>query len=147
MRFLERRHLATLIRNQHEEKNIEVRIYRKLIFIFFLSHCPCVDLSFSLSRPDIVIRDKKEKKMYIIDASCSSDAKVNEKITKYSGLLVELAKMWNSEYIVVPVVVGGLGAISHNYLKMIPTDQSIVMCLKITLLGSEKILRSVLLRK
>ena len=73
-----------------------------------------------------------------------------KKIAKYSGLRVELAKMWNSECIVIPVVVGGLGAISHNlanYLKMIPADLSIAMCLKITLLGSEKIMRSVLSRK
>ena len=106
------------------------------------------------NRPDIVIRDKKEKKVYIIDVSCPSDVNVknkeNEKITKYSGLRVELAKMWNSECIVIPVVVGSLGAISHNfanYLRMIPTDLSIAMCLKITLLGSEKIMRSVLSRK
>ena len=106
------------------------------------------------NRPDIVIRDKEEKKVYIIDVSCPSDVNVknkeNEKITKYSGLRVELAKMWNSECIVIPVVVGSLGAISHNfanYLKMIPTDLSIAMCLKITLLGSEKIMRSVLSRK
>ena len=86
--------------------------------------------------------------------SCPSDTNVknkeNEKITKYSGLRVELAKMWNSECIVVPVVVGGLAAISHNfanYLKMIPTNLSIAMCLIITLLGSEKIMQSVLSRK
>ena len=85
--------------------------------------------------------------------SCPSDTNVknkeNEKITKYSGLPVELTKMWNSECIVVPVV-GGLGAISHNfanYLKMIPTDLSIAMCLKIALLGSEKIMRFVLSRR
>ena len=113
-----------------------------------------MDRDVGSNRPDIVIWDKKERKVYIIDLSCASDSNVknkeNEKITKYSGLRVELAKMWNSEWIVVPVVVGGLGAISHNfanYLKMIPTDLSIAMCLKIALLGSEKILQSVLLRK
>ena len=106
------------------------------------------------NRPDIVIRDKKERKVFIIDVSCPSDSNVkskeNEKITKYSGLRVELAKMWNSECIVIPVVIGGLGTISYNfanYLKMIPADLSIAMCLKITLLGSEKIMRSVLSRK
>ena len=73
-----------------------------------------------------------------------------KKITKYSGLRVELAKMWNSEYTVIPVVVGGLGAVSHNstnYLTMIPADLSAAMCLKITVLGSEKIMRSVLSKK
>ena len=106
------------------------------------------------NRPDIVIRDKVGKRTYIIDVSCPSDVNVtekeNEKIAKYSGLRVELAKMWNSECTVIPVVVGGLGAVSHqfgNYLRMIPAELNVAMCLKITLLGSEKIMRSVLSRK
>ena len=78
------------------------------------------------------------------------DAKENEKITKYSGLRVELGKMWNSECIVVPVIVGGLGAVSRNftnYLGMIPAQLSAAICIKITLLGSEKLMRSFLSRK
>ena len=95
-----------------------------------------------------------EKKVYIIDISCPSDVNVlskeNEKITKYSGLRVELGKMWHCDCVVIPVVVGGLGSISQNftnYLNMIPAELSATMCLKITLLGSEKIMRSFLSRK
>ena len=76
--------------------------------------------------------------------------KENEKISKYSGLRVELAKMWNNECTVIPVVVGSLGAVSHrfvDYLRMIPAELCITMCLKIILLGSEKIMRSILSRK
>ena len=40
--------------------------------------------------------------------------KENEKIAKYSGLRVELTKMWNSECFVIPVVVGSFGAVSHK---------------------------------
>ena len=106
------------------------------------------------NRPDIVIRDKIEKKTYIIDISCPSDVNIhtkeNEKITKYCGLRVELAKMWNCECIVIPVVVGGCGTVSKEftkYLGMIPAELSTTMCLKITVLGSEKIMRSFLSRK
>ena len=112
------------------------------------------DRAVGANRPDIVVRDKFEKKVYIIDISCPSDvnvdAKENEKITKYSGLRVELGKMWNSECIVVPVIVGGLGAVSRNftnYLGMIPAQLSAAICIKITLLGSEKLMRSFLSRK
>ena len=49
------------------------------------------------NRPDIVVRDKENKKRYIIDVSCPNDINVNEKeqekISKYSGLRVELARM------------------------------------------------------
>ena len=106
------------------------------------------------NRPDIVTGDKQEKKTYVIDISCPSDvnvdAKENEKLSKYNALRVELGKMWDCECDAIPVVVGGLGAISYNfdtYLKRIPAQLSKEKCLKITLLGSEKIMRSVLARK
>ena len=112
------------------------------------------DRAVGANRPDIVIRDKINKKVYIIDVSCPSDVNVNakeqEKISKYSGLRVELGKMWNSECVVVPIVVGGLGAVSHNftkYLGMVPAQLCAAMCIRITLLGSEKLMRSFLSRK
>ena len=112
------------------------------------------DRQVGANRPDIVLRDKASKKTYMIDISCPSDknftSKENEKVAKYSGLRDELGKMWDSECVVIPVVVGGLGVISEkfqDYLTMIPADLSTEMCLKITLLGSERIMRSVLSRK
>ena len=110
------------------------------------------DRAVGSNRPDIVIRDKTEKKVYIIDISCPSDVNVhskeNEKIAKYSGLRVELGKMWHCDAVVIPVV-GGLGCISQNFTNyhMIPAELSPTMCLKITILGSEKIMRSFLSRK
>ena len=92
--------------------------------------------------------------MYIIDVSCPSDvnvtAKENEKIAKYSGLRVELSKMWECECTVIPVVIGGLGGLSEkfvDYINQIPAEISADLCQKITLLGSEKIMRSCLSRK
>ena len=106
------------------------------------------------NRPDIVIRDKCNKKTYIIDISCPYDTNVHakevEKISKYCSLRVELAKMWNCDCVVIPVVVGACGTVTKeftNYLQMMPADLSPEMCLKITLLGSEKIMRSALSRK
>ena len=99
-------------------------------------------------------RDKASKKVYIIDVSCPSDvnviAKENEKIAKYSGLRVELAKMWESECVVIPVIIGGLGCLSEkftDYINQIPAEISAELCQKITMLGSEKILRSCLSRR
>ena len=112
------------------------------------------DRAVGANRPDLVVPDKINKKVYIIDISCPSDVNVNtkenEKISKYSGLWVELGKMWSSDCIVVPIVVGGLGAVSRNftkYLGMVPAQLNAEMCVKITLLGSEKIMRSFLSRK
>ena len=112
------------------------------------------DRDVGANRPDIVIRDKLEKKTYIIDVSCPSDVNVskkeNEKLSKYSGLRVELGKLWNCECEVVPIVIGGLGTVSEkfvDYLRMIPAELSLELCLKITVLGSERIMRSFHSRK
>ena len=106
------------------------------------------------NRPNLVIRDKANKKVYIIDVSCPSDvnviAKENEKIAKYSGLRVELAKMWESECVVIPVIIGGLGCLSEkftDYINQIPAEISAELCQKITMMGSKKILRSCLSRR
>ena len=106
------------------------------------------------NRPDIVVRDKENKKCYIIDVSCPNDINVNEKeqekISKYSGLRVELGRMWNCECVVIPIVVSGLGVVSNcfmKYMEMVPAKISAAMCIKIALLGSEKIMRRFLARK
>ena len=106
------------------------------------------------NRPDIVIRDKAGKKTYIIDISCPNDINVSdkeqEKITKYSGLRLELGRMWDTDCMVVPVVVGSVGVVSENfekYLKMIPAEISPSMCVKTAILGSEKLLRNFLSRR
>ena len=106
------------------------------------------------NRPDIVVRDKQNKKCYIIDIACPNDINVTqkeqEKIGKYSGLRMELGRMWNCECVVVPIVISGLGLVSmefEKYKNMLPADISTIMCIKITLLGSEKLLRGFLARK
>ena len=79
-----------------------------------------------------------------------SPKKSRKKITKYSGLRLELGRMWDCDCVVVPIAVSGLGVVSvdfETYKSILPADISTVMCSKIALLGSEKILRSFLSRK
>ena len=55
--------------------------------------------------------------------------------------------MWGYDCVIVPIIVGGLGAVTHklkDYLALIPGCPNITMCQKITLLGSKKILMDVL---
>ena len=106
------------------------------------------------NRPDILLRDKKQKKTFIIDVSCPCDTNVatkeNEKVAKYSALKNELKRMWGGECIVAPVVIGCLGAASNEtkmHLEKIPASVKMTMCQKITICGSQKILQSVLGRR
>ena len=112
------------------------------------------DREVGANRPDILVRDRKERKTYIIDVSCPCDVNVikkeAEKISKYGTLRRELTRMWGGECLVVPVIIGGLGAVSNDtelHLEKIPGNVSLAMCQKITLLGSKKILNNVLARQ
>ena len=106
------------------------------------------------NRPDIIIKDKVQKKCFIIDVACPVDTntvkKETEKISKYGGLRVELERMWGTDAEVIPVIVGGLGAVTRNFsdlLSKIPGMPDPYMCQKIGLLGSKKILAAVLKRR
>ena len=126
------------------QSNVEV-VYDQMI---------TTDRPTGANRPDILLRDKKQKRTYIIDVSCPCDtnvtAKEREKMDKYGTLKKELRRMWGGECIVVPVIIGCLGAASgetKTHLEKIPADVRMTMCQKITLYGSQKILQSVLGRR
>ena len=111
------------------------------------------DLEVGANRPDLVIKDKAKKKTYITDVACPCDLNIHKseatKTAKYIGLKGQLQKMWRYECVIIPVIIGGLGAVTRNVksqLDMIPGNPSITMCQKITLLGSKKILMDVLSR-
>ena len=101
-------------------------------------------------RPDIVCIDEITKSCLIIDIAIPGDqntiVKEQKKIDKYQDLQIKLGKLWKLKVEVVPVVVSGLGTVSHNlkfYLKKI--DISVVTCLlKTAILGTAFILRRVL---
>ena len=55
-----------------------------------------------------------------------------------------------SEWLVVPVVVGGLGTVlkdAERYIKSLPGGVDMTLCQKIAVLGSKRILQAVLSRK
>ena len=112
------------------------------------------DQEVGANRPDIVIKDKSAKKVFIIDVSCPCDTNIYKmeakKISKYIGLRGQLQKMWGYNCITIPVIVGGLGAVSTNlkdHLVLIPGIPKMAICQKIAVLGSKKILIDVLSRR
>ena len=111
------------------------------------------DIEVGANRPDIVIKDLISKKTYIIDVACPCDLNIHKtegtKVAKYIGLKGQLQKMWGFDCIIIPVVVGGLGGITGNlkdYLALIAGHPRLVLCQKIALLGSKKILLDALSR-
>ena len=105
----------------------------------------------SARRPDIVIVDYNQRTGIIVDVAIPADvnivSKEKEKIMKYQQLRIELEKLWNVKFTIVPVVIGALGSFTPNlqqYLNQLPGKHPINPLTKAALLGSAHILRKVL---
>ena len=65
-------------------------------------------------RPDIVLHNKREKTVIIIDVAIPADVKTkyNEKLEKYTDLAHEIKGIWQLKAVkIIPIIVGALGAI------------------------------------
>ena len=110
------------------------------------------DRKIEARRPDIVFVDKKEREVVIIVVAIPGDDRVKdkelEKLEKYQLLKDEFAKVWRMrKVIVVPVIIGALGAVSvsfKEYKKRIRVNVRLEVIQKTALLGTAKILRKVL---
>ena len=138
--------------NWYAHKPCDVIMSKKVEIVY--DQVITTDRPVGANRPDILVRDKVNKQVYIVDVSCPCDVNVvskeAEKISKYSVLKKELMKMWGGQCTIIPVVVGGLGAVSKNaekYVKSLPGNVDMVLCQKIAVLGSKRILQAVLSRK
>ena len=93
----------------------------------------------------------KEQTGLIIDIAVPRDENIQdkklEKIDKYQPLKIELEQLWKVKTMVIPVVVGALGAIAGRlpgWLAQIAGTISEVELQKSTLLGTAQVLRRVL---
>jgi hypothetical protein len=71
-----------------------------------------------------------------------------ERILKYKDLIIEVQRMWSANTKVTPVITGATGTISKSfrkYLSSIPGKQDIKELQKTAILGTEHILRKVLM--
>jgi hypothetical protein len=62
----------------------------------------------SLKKPDIIIKNKKEKTCILIDVAIPADRNVMqngaEKKLKYKSLCIEIQRVWNMKCIIIPMV-------------------------------------------
>ena len=109
------------------------------------------DRTIKANKPDIIIKNKKEKTCMLIDMAVPSDrntsVKVAEKLSKYKDLEIEITRMWGMKMQIVPVIIGALGVITKGIDKQIcniPGNINVTELQKIALLGSAHILRSLI---
>jgi len=70
------------------------------------------------NRPDIIIKNKKEKTCTMIDVAITADRNVvqkeAEKKLKYKSLCMEIQLMLNLKCTVVPVIIGATGIVTRS---------------------------------
>jgi hypothetical protein len=71
----------------------------------------------------------------------------SEKKLKYKNLSIEIQRMWNMKYFVIPVITGATGIVTKGlkkYLETIPGKHSIDSLQKTAVLGTSHIIRKML---
>ena len=77
------------------------------------------DRTIQVNKPDITIKDHKEKTCKLIDFTFSMDinisAKAFEKLSNYKDLQIEVERMRKTS--IIPIAVGGLGLVKKGTAK------------------------------
>ena len=85
------------------------------------------------NKPDIIIIDKSNKTVQIIDIAIPSDynvvAKRNEKIIKCIDLSIEIKRMWGmKKMIIIPVIIGTTGTVYKGIKELQSWELPYVWC-------------------
>ena len=110
------------------------------------------DREVTANRPDIIIKNKKEKTCTLIDVAIPADRNVvqkeAEKKLKYWSLCIEVQRMWNLKCTIIPlIIIGATGIVTRNLrknLEDIPGKHSIDSLQKTAILGTSHTIRKVL---
>jgi hypothetical protein len=105
----------------------------------------------TVNKPDILIKNKKEKTCVLIDVAMPADrnitAKEAQKKLKYKSLCIEIQQMWNMKCMIIPMVVGATGIVTRGLrknLEAITGKHSIDSLQKTAILGTSHIIWKVL---
>ena len=103
------------------------------------------------NRPDIIIKNKKEKTCTLIDVAIPADRNVvqkeAEKKLKYKRLCIEIQRMWNLKCTIIPIIIGPTGIVMRSLrknLEAVPRKHSIDSLEKTAIPGTSHIIRKVL---
>ena len=107
------------------------------------------DREVTAKRPDIIIKNKKEKTCKLIDVAIPADRNVvqkeAEKKLKYKSLCIEIQRYLKCT--IIPIVIGATGIITRSLrknLEAVPGKHSIDSLQKTAILGTSHIIRNVL---
>lgn len=111
------------------------------------------DQTVEANRPDIVLKDKKKKKVWLIDVAIPNNnnlkAKHAEKLSKYSQLAIAIRQQWGMVSVrTLPVVISSTGLIPrelHKSLKELEVNEKLWRPMqKAVILSTTRIVRGFL---
>jgi hypothetical protein len=108
------------------------------------------DTEVMANRPDIIIKNKKEKTFILIDVAIPANRKVTKKEAEkknYKSLCIEIQRMWNMKCMIIPVKTGATGIVTKiltTNLEVIPGKLLTDSLQKTATLGTLHIIRKVL---
>ena len=96
-----------------------------------------------VNQPHIIVVDKQEKKVVVVNVAIQSDSNIRKKeqkkLEKYQGLKEELERMQGVKALMVPVLIGAHRAVTHKLGDWIQQTQDItseISVQKTTILGT-----------
>ena len=118
------------------------------------NHAVHTDREVTANRPDIIIKNKKEKTCTLIDVAIPADRNVVQKEAEkkliYKRFCIEIQQMWNLKCTIIPVIIGAPGIVRRSLgkkLEAVPGKYSIDSLQKTAILGTSHIIRKVLQRE
>ena len=102
-------------------------------------------------RPDIVLIDKVDNRVKIIDIAVPWDvnieSKYREKVDHYKDLAIELSRLWQKQVTIIPIIVGSLGCVKSNFDKALKDLSIEVECRSYTLQKTAVLASAYILRR
>ena len=109
------------------------------------------DREVTANRPDIIIKNKKEKTCTLIDVAIPADRTVVQKEAerrlKYKSSCIEIERMWNLKCTIIPIIIRATGRVTRSLrknLEAVPEKHSIDSLHKTAILGTSHVIRKVL---
>nr|XP_027216708.1 uncharacterized protein LOC113809340 [Penaeus vannamei] len=99
------------------------------------------DTEIKANRPDIVVKDKKERTCLLIDMAVPTERntsiKTTEKLSKYKDVDIEIERIWGTNTTTIPVAICALALVKkgmEKYIGKIPGNKKIQEVQKCVLL-------------
>ena len=133
---------------KHDPDAVVVNDYVKILWNFPVQ----TDQRIKHNKPDILVLEKRERKVHIIDVAVPNDTnitnKFDEKIRNYTNLSVEIKRIWRVDNVVItPVIIGATGIIHERFKdasKNLDINIDTREVQKIVILGTVNITRAFL---